>query len=746
MSGIRGVSFEQRFRGLSLRPFEHVRMGKRTVIYGRNGSGKTTLSESLRDPASSKAIIEWADPITGPTQECFVFNRFYVQEALAEFVEGDGSAAAILKVGETNVRLAGLESTQRAANKRNERWIAEIEAEKKRLISRRDRVVQEMKARVIEALGQRDGKRFNSTMYTVREVKRALERQSEAVLSEEQFADACTVVGLEDVGARISVDAAPESPEGFTENLPQLFEYNPIAATIASLVSDAPMALWVEQGLTMHQAGEDCKFCADGSVSANRISRLQEHFSDDLGAFRARLDRGQQLTDSLIERLRRWENGLPDVSAFEPSLQRLAADATATLKAKITEVVDALEGASLKLMERKDNPFGAAIASPDLQYTLDVAPLITIAQESNAAFDAIADRRKAAILSIEDSIAYPRRSELRDNHERARRLAALSSLLAGAHSLGVARARSLHDQQQDTTAMAADIDDDLRSHFGHVHLAVTASADGKGYVVQRDGQPARTLSEGERNAVALAYFLRSLFAAGVDLGNATVVVDDPITSLDREAMFAAYALIQERTKTAGQVVLLTHDFEYFRLLLNGFSKQWDKSQKRILQGDADELHFPALSVLESRSLGSGAGRATIVEAVPSIIVKRASEYHYLFWRVGVAVRNGDPDNLPILGNAARRLLEGFISFRAPHGNNFQEKIDHVGREARLDSVLCMRVVKFLHGQSHREEARPTSSIDFPAVEAELSMALDFIKQADGNHYRNMCTATGITLA
>lgn len=746
MSGIRGVSFQQRFRGLSLKPFERAQMGKRTVVYGRNGSGKTTLSEALRDTASSNALVDWADPITGPTRECFVFNRFYVQEALAEFVEGDGSAAAILKVGEANVRLAEMELAQRAANLRNETWIGKIETERKRLVSRRNKIVREIKTRVIDVLGQRDERRFNSTSYTIREVKRALERRSGTVLSEAQFADACAVVGLKDVGLRIQVDEPPEVSRGFIEKITQLLHYNPVASTIASLASDAPMALWVEQGLAMHQPGEQCKFCSDGTVSTARVTRLQEHFSDDLGAFRTRLDSGRQLVDALIDRLETWENNLPSVSAFDPSLQSLADDIMGTLRGRNAKVVGSLKDLGLKLAARKSDPFGAAFDLPDFDYTLDTDDLLDVVRRSNAAFDAIADRRMLAILSVEESIAGPRRSELKEGDERAQRLAALSSRLAGVHALGVACARSLHDQQQDTTAMAAEIDDDLRSHFGHVHLAVTASVDGKGYVVQRDGQPARTLSEGERNAVALAYFLRSLFAAGVDLANATVVIDDPITSLDREAMFAAYALIQERTRRAGQVVVLTHDFEYFRLLLNGLSKQWERSQKRISQADADEMHFPAVSVLESQSLGAGTDRATIVESVPPVIVKRASEYHYLFWRIGVAVRNGDPDNLPILGNAARRLIEGFISFKAPHGNNFQEKIDHVGREARLDSVLCMRVVKFLHGQSHREEVRPTSSIDFPAVEAELSMALEFIKQADGAHYRNMCTATGLPAA
>jgi hypothetical protein len=64
-------------------------------------------------------------------------------------------------------------------------------------------------------------------------------------------------------------------------------------------------------------------------------------------------------------------------------------------------------------------------------------------------------------------------------------------------------------------------------------------------------------------------------------------------------------------------------------------------------------------------------------------------------------------------------------------------------DAGIDGILGERVVKFLHGHSHREEARPSSGLDFPAIEDELRLVLRFMRDADPKHFDRMCRGVAV---
>jgi wobble nucleotide-excising tRNase len=195
-----------------------------------------------------------------------------------------------------------------------------------------------------------------------------------------------------------------------------------------------------------------------------------------------------------------------------------------------------------------------------------------------------------------------------------------------------------------------------------------------------------------------------------------------------------------------QTIVLTHDYEYFRLQLMENTSKWHSSQKRINRdNDVAEKMMPAVSLLEIRAIApAGANeRRGEVRQMPRSLIQHPSEYHFLFLHVAEAVQGTSGEYLPLVGNAGRRLLEGFLSFRAPNQIKFQEKVDAVARAASIDPSLKERVVKFLHSQSHREEPRPSAALDFPSIEAELVAALSFIHKADEPHFNDMCAAVSV---
>jgi wobble nucleotide-excising tRNase len=84
------------------------------------------------------------------------------------------------------------------------------------------------------------------------------------------------------------------------------------------------------------------------------------------------------------------------------------------------------------------------------------------------------------------------------------------------------------------------------------------------------GDPAfrNTLSAGDRNALALAFFFASL-ELDVNLTNKTVVIDDPISSLDEHRSLTTVQEIRRLATRVAQVVVLSHSKSFLCRIWDG---------------------------------------------------------------------------------------------------------------------------------------------------------------------------------
>ena len=77
-----------------------------------------------------------------------------------------------------------------------------------------------------------------------------------------------------------------------------------------------------------------------------------------------------------------------------------------------------------------------------------------------------------------------------------------------------------------------------------------------------------TLSSGDRSALALAFFLAAL-KQDSEIGNKIVVLDDPFMSQDRFRRTCTQQLIRQLAGLAKQVIVLSHDPHFLRLVWEG---------------------------------------------------------------------------------------------------------------------------------------------------------------------------------
>lgn len=105
------------------------------------------------------------------------------------------------------------------------------------------------------------------------------------------------------------------------------------------------------------------------------------------------------------------------------------------------------------------------------------------------------------------------------------------------------------------------------------------------------GEPSfrNTLSSGDRNTLALAFFFASL-NQDPHLGNAVVVIDDPVSSLDDHRSLTTVQEVRQLSEHAGQVIVLSHDKRFLCRIWNGADPTARVALEIARDGTGSTLH------------------------------------------------------------------------------------------------------------------------------------------------------------
>jgi wobble nucleotide-excising tRNase len=110
------------------------------------------------------------------------------------------------------------------------------------------------------------------------------------------------------------------------------------------------------------------------------------------------------------------------------------------------------------------------------------------------------------------------------------------------------------------------------------------------------GQPCfrNTLSSGDRNTLALAFFIAQL-RNRPDLANLVIVFDDPFTSLDAFRQTWTCFAIRKLARDAKQVIVMSHSLDFLKLVREGSDKTWLKTLK-IDRHKQEDCHIVELDL------------------------------------------------------------------------------------------------------------------------------------------------------
>lgn len=149
-----------------------------------------------------------------------------------------------------------------------------------------------------------------------------------------------------------------------------------------------------------------------------------------------------------------------------------------------------------------------------------------------------------------------------------------------------------------------------------------------------------TLSEGEKTALAFAYFMSKVSTEVTNKGQTIIVIDDPISSLDDNRLYSTAFLIHEEFKDYKQLFVLSHNMLFLKYLNPFFKSKNEKATFLISNGEIVDL--------------------------PASLENFQSPYFYMLENIINFKDEAEPDYedaRKFLPNFVRRVLETFFSFK-----------------------------------------------------------------------------------
>ncbi|MDE0331602.1 MAG: AAA family ATPase [Nitrospinae bacterium] len=726
-------------------PGDMQNFGHYNLIYGWNGSGKTTISRIFRavekqEPTESDCDVVLSSNgshVNGSdfehsTLPIRVFNRDFVADSV--FRTGGGEIPPIFVLGEENVEKqreveqlnaklqeANVTLEQRRTQKSNAEHLLD------RHCIGQARLIKE----TLRSSGDNVYNNFDKANY--RQLARSIWDSGEAIANQLSEDEREKVEAQHHATQKERLDEISYQFPSFPtqmEIVSNLLKKTVVSEAIQSLKEDQELSSWVRQGLGLHQSRHvsECLFC-EQKLPENRLSNLNAHFSAEYGQFLESVDAEIEHLQNASEAATNLSLPVPaqfydDLAENYGNVRHRLDEALNTTKDFLDKLVEALQ----KKKERVFESYALNISEPQIDVRV-IEVVNEIIENHNSTcenFEAqVVEARQLLANNLVACASEEFVKLISDANESKSAVAEASDNVAHLKEKIAQLERDIVEHLKP----AEELNSDIQKYLGHSELQLDVKD--TGYKITRNGTPAKALSEGETTAIALLYFLKSLQDQNFDLANGVVVLDDPVSSLDANALYLAFGFIKERTKNAAQLFILTHNFTFFRQVRNWFHHLRGQRKRDISQR-------PARFYMLEWKFDEGQRSSTLCWLDP-LLERYESDYHYLFVRIFHEAQESQERALEenyVLPNMARRLLEGFLAFRRPQvGGDLWNKL----KEVDFDETKKTRILRFLHTNSHNDSIAEPEHDPYLLAEARsvLNDLLELMESEDNEHYMAM---------
>ncbi len=709
---------------------------EKNVIYGWNGSGKTTLSNIFRAMEKKQNITEGEvtiaignTSISGSTfassqlPKIRVFNRDFVENSVFKVVElgKPTTSEAIYVLGEDSAekqkQLEGYKAQLQSLNQQ----LTQHQKTKSNSDSAADGIATDT-AKTIKDVIQKDSyinydkRRFKTTFQAIKQ------NYKESILNEQSLTENTSKMNAKQGETVSNIVFTPPDLNQIALKTNELLSASITSQVIDSLQQDTELSAWVEQGLGLVKTRNTstCFFC-EQVLPPNRIPSLEAHYNDAYTSFKNRLTTFIQEVSGYISQITQAKAAFIDPARFYEHLQGSYKQSKAQCDTELQKMEVWLSACKRQLEAKATNLFQSFVFQQEIpvfnwQGYASIANCVrSHNQETTGFLASVTNARKAIEHHHVAGKCEEYNSHCQSAAEAQKQITNITQQITTLNNSIISLEKDIVSHREP----AESLNESLKKYLPYCELKFDIKDNG--YVIKRGDQVAKDLSEGEKTTIAFLYFLQSLEDKDFKIAEGIVVIDDPVSSLDSNCLHQTFSLLKNRLSDCKQLFIMTHNFYFYRNV-----KEWTKHYKAKAK-----KYF--LNTLKNNT-----GRYSTIEMASKSLVQHESEYHYLFEYIHKAAHDEESNETIIFHapNAARRLLESFLSFKKPmYAGRFYEQLKQIDYDEEKKTAIYRLVLI----NSHHEYVSTLEEefISIPQTKEALKYLLGLIKKLDEEHFNDM---------
>lgn len=711
------------------------------LIFGWNGTGKTTLSRILRcyeigdvcrklqkyTGLECEIELDTKDKISQDNfnvkQQIRIFNKDFVEENIFQDKEQDGSnVRPIYYLGKEKIELTK-ERQQRDEKKKE---LEDLDRKNQIRVKAKDKFATDTAREIKDILlGIKEFQHYfkNNFEDTFRILKNDISKGEieidNIILSTIDFDKKLKSVKSFEA-LKVWIENIKDSSERvnslYINSLNEILKKTvSVQKIIEKLRTDYELSTWIQSGILIHKDrnSNQCEFCGQ-KLPINRISDLEQHFNKDYTTL-------VSLVSEKIKELKELKVK-DEIKIPDEETKKLAGLFNGLLE-KLIDIVESKQRNILEKYTINDNEKS--------EYIDGFEHINTSAEKISKSISGIAKDLEISLVADHYNEFDKKNGDIESDEIK-------KNLLKTEIDTLYKIIRDSEKSVKDFKLPADTINKDLERFLGHSELSFKDKEDEYKevyYEITRNDEIAFNLSEGEKTAISLIYFLGKLNEDEFNLSKGLVFIDDPISSMDSQFLYAAYAFIVAAIEEdiggvlkVGQFFLSTHNYDFFNLFKKKYWKEKNPENRRC------DLYMLKIKI------DPIVGRCSNIYELDKLLKRFDSDYHYLYSKLiefekASELEQNTLDKIYYYPNIARRVLETFLSFKFPAKTDLQAKIDAINHP-EISKEIKESVYRFINIKSHgtiREIEGFSPEILEPTAKDHILNVLKIMRAIDERH-------------
>lgn len=650
---------------------------KVNFFFGFNGSGKSTIAKYLRniglEPSNQNPQYNQCSNIgyNNTQHHILTFNEEFIEENFKKSDEFKG----VFSLNQTNTLI-----DQQIANK--ETIIGNLSSQITKYDSKKVLIENDQKAKLNQLLDYCWSHRSafstfskinlsfsGSKLNHFAEIKKKLLNPVDSVLQIEELNELYKNLyekELKIISGRINVriyQKIRKIETTINEKMQRVIVGND-DVEIAKLIQTLDSTKWVESGIAyLDKTNEICPFCQNKTIDLNLKEQFEKFFDE---TYKNSLSEIEQLKDQYIEQTNQFIQNLGEIQN-EYNAESIVSKLVLELRELFTNNTKSIE---YKLKHSNEKKEIISISSKKDSLSL----IIKLINENNLTHESLDAKRSELTTEIWKYIADKCKQEVlayQDREEKYSRILLLCATLKGKINSNIITEKQSIESLRTQTVNTKDAVDNINlilknAGFNGFEIDEKSVVNNiSRYYLKRpnstSGSIFSTLSEGEKNFISFLYFYQLCIGTD-DISNngnkkKIVVIDDPVSSLDSQALFIVSTLIHSIIERKGkepkaekktlknnhiaQVFVFTHNIYFYKEV---------SFEKRPIC--TDYWHYRIIKINNDTKVDGEYNKSIFDD-------------YSLMWKTMKEIKANIPANSSLnimISNSMRRIIESYVNF------------------------------------------------------------------------------------